>query len=364
MVKISIKIGGSCIGRFSRVISGTTCAEVRLLQNNEHPYAWQDIEFCIKNNIYCIVNIDSYITGGHWRPTNSQLRNFVIETKTRLREFGATKLNCRFTYDNESNEYLQDFNDYMNGVRVVHDALNKEFDLGAGNFTTQAKDWYESLAKLNYQKYYEYFDFHMQDGLNSEYDIDKYIEWIYGLSIKYNIEKLAVTEGNNFYNVSTPEGHNLLKAQITYAEVIGCSDFCFVYANWQHNSEEDDDNMAYCWNGIPLASAKDNWNDMLNFINSKKSIEDDDMKLDKLYKKGSKGIGVKFIQKVVNKYMGSNLIIDGIWGDLTEAGVREFQEAKGLQIDGKVGIETFPAMIEEYPNIWNQIQYAWAIGVR
>ena len=159
----------------------------------------------------------------------------------------------------------------------------------------------------------------------------------------------------------------MLLKQLIKAEEIECEDFCVAVINQTfgyQNAPDDDSNpwLAFLADGVPRN--KDNWNDFIRIINEKKPLEDEDMKLDKLYMKGSKGIGVKFIQKVVNKYMGSNLMIDGIWGNLTEAGVRAFQEAKGLLVDGKVGIETFPAMIEEYPNIWNQIQYAWAIGVR
>ena len=44
-------IGGSCGGRFSRPIQGTTCYENRILQRNEHKYFWDDCKFCLENNI-------------------------------------------------------------------------------------------------------------------------------------------------------------------------------------------------------------------------------------------------------------------------------------------------------------------------
>ena len=360
MIKISVRIGGSCIGRYSRVIAGTTCAEIRILHNNEHKYAWSDIEFCIANNIYLIVNIDSYLTGGRWKPTNQVLRDFIIATKIRLISLGANKINCRFTADNESDEY-ESFSDYMNWVRVIHDALNGEFDLGAGNFGTNRKDWYENLALLYSTDCYEVFDFHMQNGLDDINDITLFSNWILFLKNKYQFKRLAVTEGNNFYNVASQSGHNLLKFQISEAERIGCEDFCFPYTNWMHNSEEGDNNMAYNWNYNPVSQY---WNDMLNFIKTKKPIEDEDMKLEKIYKQGSKGIGVRFIQMVVNEYMGFNLVVDGIWGTKTEEGVKAFQIANALVMDGIVGTATFPKMIEAYPKIWDKINYMWAIGVR
>jgi hypothetical protein len=257
-----MRIGGSVGGRFSRPIEGITCYENRLLQNSEHKYFWTDAKFCISNNIYLIINIDSYLTNSRWYPTNQTLRDFVIWTKNELKKLGANKYNTRFTADNESDEYC-DFEYYMNYVRVIHDALSRDFDLGAGNFRTQSKEWYEHLAEQYIGGHYEVFDFHMQDGLDEVTDIDIYIRWIEYIKNKYGIKRLAVTEGNNFYNVTTLHGHNLLKAQINYAEYVGCEDFCFPYVNWQKNNIEDDLNMAYNWDFHPVSPY---WGDMKNLI--------------------------------------------------------------------------------------------------
>jgi hypothetical protein len=353
---MSIKIGGGVIGRYGRVIAGTTSAEIRLLQNDEHKYSWQDIKFCLDNNIFCIVNIDTYLTGGRWRPSNQVLRDFTIATKNTLRSIGANKFNCRFTWDNESLEYTN-LEDYYGKLRVIHDALAGQFDLGAGNFRTSMMTSYSELASKYSEGYFEVFDIHYQDGMVNVGGIDYIAGKFNAIAQFYNIKRVAVTEGNNFWNVSTPNGHNLLKHQINVAESYGCEDFCFPFVNWTTNTEESHSGMSYCENDIALT---DNWGDMLNVIKIKKPIVEDEMTLDKLYMRGSRGIGVKFIQKVVNAHTGSTLLIDGIWGTLTEDGVRAFQEAKGLQVDGKVGVETFPAMIEEYPKIWNQIEYAWS----
>lgn len=355
-----IRIGGGVGGRFSRPILGITCYENRLLQNNEHKYFWEDSQFCLSNGIYLIINIDSYLTGGRWRPSNQQLRDYILQTKYALKKIGANKYNCRFTSDNESDEYC-DFDYYMNLVRVTHDALAGEFYLGAGNFRTQSKDWYESLVKRYYLKEYEIFDFHMQDGLDEATDISMYVRWIEYLKNTYQVKRLAVIEGNNFYDVTTLHGHNMIKCQINYAESIGCEDFCFPYTNWMHNAEEGDNNMSYNWGYNPVSEY---WNDMLNFINEKKPSEVKDMQLEKIYKQGSKGIGVRFIQMVVNEHLGLSLIVDGIWGNQTSLGVKAFQTANGLTVDGIVGTATFPKMIEAYPKIWNKINYMWAIGVR
>ena len=58
-----------------------------------------------------------------------------------------------------------------------------------------------------------------------------------------------------------------------------------------------------------------------------------------IYRKGSKGEGVKQIQKALHLYP------DGIFGILTEEAVREFQENNGLKADGIVGPATLAALI-------------------
>jgi len=341
-------IGGSCGGRYSRPISGITAYENRILQNSEHKYFWQDSKYCIDNGIYLIVNIDTYLTGGRWQPTNEQLRQFVIDTKTRLLSLGANKSNTRFTVDNESNEYC-DFEYYMNMVRVVHDALNGDFDLGAGNFHTTNRHWYRLLAEQYINNCYEVFDTHFQDGLNNKYDIDDYCDFLRDFKNTHGF-RLAVTEGNNFYNVSVINGHNLLKYQINKADEIGCEQFCYPYVNWMHNGEESDSNMAYCWNWHPVSPY---WQDMLSLIASKKPIlELDDMKLE-LLKIGSKGNQVKWLQEILEQEYGFENIggYDGAFGNLTDKQVREYQQANGLKVDGIIGKDS------TFDLIWNAKEY-------
>lgn len=358
-----IRIGGSCGGRYSRPIIGITTYENRILQNNEHAYFWPDSAFCTNNKIFLIVNIDSYITGGRWRPTNQQLRDFVINTKNQLKSIGATKLNCRFTVDNESEEWTS-FEAYMNWVRVIHDALMGEFDLGAGNFGTNARSWYESLVNLYNQGYYEVLDIHYQNGLNNKTDITAFSNWVSNLKNSKGIKRIACTEGNNFYRVTTATGHGLVKFQINEAERIGCEDFCFVYCNWMHNGIESDNDMSYNYNFNQVSPF---WPDMLNFINEKKPKDDDGMKLDTIYKNGSRGIGVQFIQMVLNSDIKPEPLLkaDGIWGVKTNAIVLQYQKKYSLsQYEGAIGANTMQQMINLYPDIWDNIEYKWAIGVR
>lgn len=57
-----------------------------------------------------------------------------------------------------------------------------------------------------------------------------------------------------------------------------------------------------------------------------------------LLKKGSRGKDVQALQRVLH------LLEDGIFGQLTEEAVKEFQKSHGLKVDGIVGDATWAAM--------------------
>lgn len=58
------------------------------------------------------------------------------------------------------------------------------------------------------------------------------------------------------------------------------------------------------------------------------------------YKKGSQGDGVKDLQERLNNAGDYNLETDGIYGDETEAAVRDYQTKNNLKVDGIAGEET------------------------
>ena len=62
------------------------------------------------------------------------------------------------------------------------------------------------------------------------------------------------------------------------------------------------------------------------------------MEYSRLLKKGSRGDDVKAVQTALHCYP------DGIFGDLTDEAVREFQELHGLGVDGIVGRLTWDAL--------------------
>lgn len=88
---------------------------------------------------------------------------------------------------------------------------------------------------------------------------------------------------------------------------------------------------------------------------------------------GSSGENVKKIQKSINDLISSGilknvtkLVVDGIYGKNTAAAVVEFQKLKGLSPDGKVGSQTWPALVTKYKE-GGLVDYtgpAWVDGSR
>lgn len=64
-----------------------------------------------------------------------------------------------------------------------------------------------------------------------------------------------------------------------------------------------------------------------------------------LLKKGSQGEAVKKIQKIINA-KGYKLTEDGDFGSKTEAAVKAFQKANGLEVDGEVGPMTWGVLLK------------------
>ena len=60
--------------------------------------------------------------------------------------------------------------------------------------------------------------------------------------------------------------------------------------------------------------------------------------------RGDRGPQVRNLQAALNRAVGSNLVVDGIFGPATDAAVRVFQRRSGLAPDGVVGPRTKAAL--------------------
>ena len=62
------------------------------------------------------------------------------------------------------------------------------------------------------------------------------------------------------------------------------------------------------------------------------------------------GTAVKALQSSLNKIMGTNLQVDGIFGPATHTALINFQKANGLSVDGTCGKETWPKINQKLPS--------------
>ena len=114
------------------------------------------------------------------------------------------------------------------------------------------------------------------------------------------------------------------------------------------------------------AQDKINYSANFNKTNYKPYVlEDDDMILTFDYKSGSKGMGVKFLQKVCNKVLAVTLVIDGNWGPKTEEAIKDLNENFGFVVNPEIVDKTrFKFYVANYPEIWNDCEVSYASGER
>jgi peptidoglycan hydrolase-like protein with peptidoglycan-binding domain len=62
---------------------------------------------------------------------------------------------------------------------------------------------------------------------------------------------------------------------------------------------------------------------------------------------GNTGERVRTIQWNLNAQIGAGLSVDGIFGPLTRNAVIRFQQICGIQVDGKVGNQTWPRLLPQ-----------------
>src|SRR5664280_626832 len=59
---------------------------------------------------------------------------------------------------------------------------------------------------------------------------------------------------------------------------------------------------------------------------------------------------IKSVQYLLRQHGHTNVAVDGIFGPITAAAVRDFQDVQGLLVDGVVGNQTWPALIVQVGN--------------
>jgi len=367
-----INIGASCVG-WGDTTTDTTVNEIRFVQSIRHdPICWNIVEMSLANKIKMIINVDSYGDGTNrgWH-SEANLRVFTEAIINQLMHraymhgisYSQLKRFCRLTLDNEANEIYSPYS-YGYYLDIFHSQINGRFDIGAGNFGNNRKDYDEYICRVH-QTSFNILVIHMQAGWETKSKIRDNAKWYRELATKYG-KRLSCTEANPTTNdIWTADGFDLLHYQLKKAIEIGCEDFCMVFIKMDRDQPKYK-KLSFIYRG----QVNPYWETFKQIIKDNKPIEikpiiinEDDMKLEKFYYKNkvtynrdTKKAGVKFIQTVVN------VDPDGKWGAITDTAVRNYQENFDLDIDGIVGPLTFREMMKTDPEAYIDLQYFVATG--
>jgi len=374
-----IEIGASGGGKwFPKAQGEAMCIENRHTPGKEN-WFYSIAEQCRAENKYMMVTIDIPFdrafstTGPEWQQRCYGIKNY-------LQARGFNRQTCDISVINEpmKSEKAITVETYLWLVDLTCKVFQPDFKVGFGNEEydlamtkkdSQGNDFYTAGAKrTKAEKMY----IHIQSSMRSPAHIEAKCNHLKAIAGKYSKE-IDCNEAS-YENVADPNGWNTVKYQIKKAKDIGCPHIAIVFLNL--DGPEKYKFLTFVWRGADRTINSDNpygshWKELLHLIEierkAKQGQEEDGMKLDEIYKEGSRGIGVKFIQMILNQDMKPDplLKVDGIWGSKTNAIVLAYQEKYNLsQYGGAIGPNTMQDMIKQYPGIWDNVQYLYAIGVR
>ena len=365
---IYINIGGSCVG-WGSTTPDTTVNEIRFTRDGRHtPIEWNTVDMSLKNNIKMIINIDSYrdpLPRG-W-DSEKNLRDFTesvlneLERRAGLYKVSISQLRSKtlFILDNEADEVYPDPASYVRLLKIFKWQIAGRYKIGAGNFTFN-KYYIEYLCQ-NGKDLFDVLCIHLQDGFETEGEIENNGNWFKNLITKYGIKRITCTEA-----VSTKfqidRDYDLIISQLDKAIKIGCEDFCVIFIK----SERSEINNKLVFT---KSTKWDHFKNIIKYYKPKEIIvEDDDMKLEQFYyqdrpadliKIDIKGFGIRFLRACF-RLSDSNVFDAALTSE-----VRLYQTNKGLLVDGKVGPETFGDMIKtaDFYKHYCWVHSLWARGL-
>jgi len=353
-----IYIGGSCVG-YGNTTPDTTVNEIRFVQDERPPINWNAVDMSLRNRIKMIINLSSYGNGTNrgWH-SEANLRTFTEKILTILiskaSNYGITlgklKRFCRLTFDNEANEIYSPY-EYGYYLDIFYSQVAGRFDVGAGNFGNNRKDYFEYICRVH-KTSFNILDIHMQTGWETKSKIAENAKWYRELATKY-VKRISCTEANDTRNnIWTASGFDILHYQLVKAIEIGCEDFCVIFikqpddGNYANQSFiRNDGSKSPYWDSFKKMIADNKPAPIPEFI-----IEEEDMELKLLgLNHTRKGQQVKWLQDILlNDYKVPNLGgIDGKLGEMTDQQIRDYQEEKELAVDGIVGENTTMKLINE-----------------
>jgi hypothetical protein len=248
------RIGASAVTEPSRLTTDVAVVEARYMTGRDQNF-WNVVDICLAHDLYLIANIIIGNTADGQLLSESEWRTRVEEITSELLRRGATRETARMTIDNEPMKYLTR-EEYINYVNIAYDQIGRRFDVGAGNeeydLAMRSDNMYEYLAE---NAVFDVLDIHIQSSMTTPESIHEKGNWFRDLAHRYN-KRLSVTEAN-WFDVSTPEGYNMLIMQLEKAMEIGAEDFSVVFVSLQDRSAYEW--LSFIYNG--QIRNEENWHD-------------------------------------------------------------------------------------------------------
>lgn len=105
--------------------------------------------------------------------------------------------------------------------------------MGAGNFTSSNGDWYQRLASLYSDGWFDVFDIHMQSGFENIGEINKSSNIFKSLFDQYGISRRSSTEASDGFDVI--KDYEMIKLLISSAQYMQLEDICIAYFDYIPN---------------------------------------------------------------------------------------------------------------------------------
>lgn len=353
---MAIRIGASCALKLSMLVDPYYVVETRRFLDLHSE--WYEIsKKCIAEKKFLIVTLCIDKNNKlEYVPSEAQWCNFVEATVLQLLSLGANKYNCRIDIINEPRKYISK-EKYAEFINIAYNQVRGRLPVGAGCDELIYMDMYQYISS---HTNFNTLVIHIQGACDTEDKTANLTNQALNLAISYK-RSIDCNEAN-YFSINVDKGYAGLKMNLKYAEKIGCRNFPIVFMNLDKSAFEFNtdrwERLSFFVNSKLHSSY---WDDFKNIIETKKPvpniiksiIEEEDMKLELLGLNYTKtGQQVKWLQDILlNDYQIPNPGgIDGKLGTLTDKQIRNYQEEKGIKIDGIVGENTTIKLINESSN--------------
>jgi len=255
-------------------------------------------------------------------------------------------------------------------TNALHDEVGKDYDVIYGNDEFNMLDW-NYLGKNCRAKV---MGIHHLSSVGFWDDPYKYFGRIKDCKTIANAygKKIIATECGSWFKDYCKEGHKInldILAECKKYDYDGC---LIVLPDINEYSKTVWKPLGYrVWDtgfSKVKSGCESKFKELINYIKKEggKTNEaqgDDDVKFESVYKKGSRGVVVKFIQDCCNEFLTSEvedlIKVDGIFGAETERVVKELQENFRLKPDGLCGKNTMEVLCYNFPECLGKLIYRW-----